>query len=386
MTKKILIVDDDTNLLERVRRQLRRDFEVDFAEGRLEALKLVQTEGPYAVVVSDMQMPGMNGVEFLSEVNQQCPETVRIMLTGNADQETAVNAVNEGSIFRFLNKPCDKERLGKTLTDALEHYRLITAERELVSKTLTGSIRVLTDILSIVNPKAFNRSSRVKRLVNKILDRLRIHDRWQFEIAAMLAPIGFITLEEELIGKIVNGEELSSGEQESVDLHPRLASELISNIPRLEKVAEIVGLQECRYDGEGAENKEHTEQGIPLGSRLLKIAGDYDQLIQLGKSPDFALDAMIHRDGCYDPKLLSILTEIIEDEIDYVEKEITFAELKPGALLSEHLTDEDGAILLSKGQELSESMLTRLTRYSESRTICEPIKITIAIKKQTASA
>ena len=384
MCKKVLIVDDDVNLLRGLKRQLHREFEADFAEGATQALELIQSQGPYAVVVSDMQMPGMNGVEFLRQVSQLNKETVRVMLTGNADQGTAVDAVNEGSIFRFLNKPCDKDRLSKTLHAAIEHYRLITAERELVSKTLTGSISVLTDILSIVNPVAFNRSSRIKRLIQKILDRLQIEDRWQFEIAAMLAPVGYITLDEDLIQKVVNGEELSSGEQESVDLHPRLASELIASIPRLEGIAEIVGLQDCRYDGSSSEFNQHAEEGIPLGSRLLKVAGDYDQLVQIGQSPDAALDIMIHREGWYDPKLLSTLTEIIEDEIDFVEKEISFAELTAGTLLADHLIDEEGSILLSKGQEVSETMLTRLQRYAQSRTIQQPIKITVAVQKEPA--
>lgn len=386
MCKKILIVDDDVNLLRGLKRQLHREFEVDFAEGAPQALKMIQSQGPYAVVVSDMQMPGMNGVEFLRQVSQLNKETVRVMLTGNADQGTAIDAVNEGSIFRFLNKPCDKERLSKTLNDAIEHHRLITAERELVSKTLTGSIRVLTDILSIVNPEAFNRSSRVKRLIHKILDRLRIEDRWQFDIAAMLAPVGYITLDEDLIQKVIKGEELSQGEQESVDLHPRLASELIASIPRLEDIAEIVGLQDCRYDGTNSELEQHAEEGIPLGARLLKVTGDYDQLIQIGKSPDAILDIMIHREGWYDPNLFSILTEIVEDEIDFIEKEIAFAELKPGTLLADHLIDEEGSILLSKGQEVSETMLTRLQRYAQSRTIQQPIKITVAVQREATLA
>ena len=89
-------------------------------------------KGPYAVVVSDMRMPGMDGVEFLAWARAQHPDTVRIMLTGNADQGTAMAAVNKGAIFRFLTKPCDPELFGQTLDQAVRQHQLLTAEQSLL--------------------------------------------------------------------------------------------------------------------------------------------------------------------------------------------------------------------------------------------------------------
>src|SRR5437868_6956083 len=131
MAERILLVDDDPNLLDGYRRSLSREFLMETALGSQLALKLIAENGPYAVVVSDMRMPGMDGVQFLSKLKAQAPDTVRVMLTGNADMDTAINAINEGSIFRFLNKPCSKETMGKTLTAALLQYRLVTAEKQL---------------------------------------------------------------------------------------------------------------------------------------------------------------------------------------------------------------------------------------------------------------
>jgi DNA-binding NtrC family response regulator len=105
MAERILLVDDDPNILDGFRRSLSREFLMETALGAELALKLVAENGPYAVVVSDMRMPGMDGVQFLSKVKAQSPDTIRVMLTGNADMDTAVHAINEGSIFRFLNKP-----------------------------------------------------------------------------------------------------------------------------------------------------------------------------------------------------------------------------------------------------------------------------------------
>lgn len=105
LNNRILFVDDDPNILKGFQRNLRKDFTVSVAEGGQQALELIQSSEPFAVIVSDMQMPGMNGAEFLYAAKKISPDSVRMMLTGNADQQTAINAINKGDIFRFINKP-----------------------------------------------------------------------------------------------------------------------------------------------------------------------------------------------------------------------------------------------------------------------------------------
>jgi len=108
---KILFVDDDPNILAAMQRNLRKRFTLDTVTGPDEALHTLKTKGPYAVIVADMSMPIMNGAELLEEVRLSSPDTVRIMLTGNADQRTATEAVNRGNVFRFLSKPCAPETI-----------------------------------------------------------------------------------------------------------------------------------------------------------------------------------------------------------------------------------------------------------------------------------
>ena len=91
MLEKILCVDDEPNILQAYQRSLRKDFQIDTADGGEQALALMASAGPYAVIVSDMRMPGMDGVQFLTSARALAPETVRIMLTGNADQKTAAS-------------------------------------------------------------------------------------------------------------------------------------------------------------------------------------------------------------------------------------------------------------------------------------------------------
>ncbi len=146
MSTKILCVDDEPNILAGYRRSLRKQFEIETAPGGAEALAMIAEGGPYAVLVTDMRMPGMDGIQFLREAQRVAPDSVRIMLTGNADQQTAAGAVNEGRIFRFLNKPCPAEDLAHALAAGLEQYRLVTAEKELLEKTLGGTIRMMMEI------------------------------------------------------------------------------------------------------------------------------------------------------------------------------------------------------------------------------------------------
>src|ERR1044071_4252681 len=186
VAEKILFVDDEPAILQGYVRLFRSEFEIDTSVTGKGALIAIETKGPYAVIVSDMQMPEMSGVEVLRKVREITPDSVRIVLTGHADLSAAIAAVNEGSVFRFLTKPCSKETLGKTLSAALMQYRLVRAERELLEQTLTGSIEVLSEVLSIVNPAAFSRAMRLKRYMKHVVSMLRLPRPWRFEVAAMM--------------------------------------------------------------------------------------------------------------------------------------------------------------------------------------------------------
>jgi DNA-binding NtrC family response regulator len=121
------------------KRQLRGDATIFTATSGLTALQLLSEEQvSIAVLVSDLQMPGMNGIELLAEAARIAPDTVRVMLTGESDQRAAIAAVNEGAVFRFLTKPCDSETLRATIRAGIEQHRLVTAEKELLGKTVGG--------------------------------------------------------------------------------------------------------------------------------------------------------------------------------------------------------------------------------------------------------
>lgn len=149
MTGKVLIVDDEANVRMAMGRQLRKDFNIIAAAGGGEALKLLETNGPFALIVSDMRMPGMNGIQLLGEFAKHAPDTVRIMLTGCTDRQTAIDAVNEGSIFRFLTKPCPPETLVAAIRAGLGQYRR-SREHKVLFNTLPDALYVFDMDMKLV--------------------------------------------------------------------------------------------------------------------------------------------------------------------------------------------------------------------------------------------
>jgi FixJ family two-component response regulator len=286
MTEQVLLVDDEPAVLDGYRRLLGRSFQLETAEGAVEALARFQAGSSYAVVVSDMRMPEMNGVQFLTKVRSLCPDTVRIMLTGNADIETAVHAVNDGNIFRFLTKPCTKELISTTLMAAIEQYHLIVSEKELLENTLRGSIRVLTEVLSLVNPAAFSRSMRVRRYVQQIATFLRLEKSWQFDVAAMMSQLGCVTLDPETVDAMYANSKLAPEEQSRYDQHPAVAAELLNKIPRMEAIAWMIAHQ----NNPSAELPNTPEARVMrTGAEILGAALAFDEALNKGVSKDDAL-------------------------------------------------------------------------------------------------
>ncbi len=377
MTEKVLFVDDEQNVLDGIQRQLRKEFHIETALGPEQGLASVTNQSPYAIIVSDLRMPGMDGIEFLARVRKLSPDSVRMMLTGNADLQTAIQAVNEGNVFRFLTKPCAPDALAKALMIGIDQYRLITAERELLGKTLKGSIKVLTELLAMLNPEAFGRSSRIKRYVREISTRLAGVKGWQIETAAMLSQIGCVTLPDKTLQKFYRGEELTPQESQLIETHSTVASDLLSNIPRMEKVAEIVVYQEKHFDGSGFPRDSRRGAAIPLGARILKVALDFDKLTSVGVPKRQALGRMERRAGYYDPAVLKALKAAIGLEDSYIRLELGLSDLSENMFLDQNLKTREGQLLITKGEKLSEVVLRRLRNFAQTVGIEEPIAVMV---------
>ena len=152
MNDKILLVDDEARVLAGIKRQLRKKFTIETALSGEEALKIIDEKGPFAVIVSDYHMPGMNGIDFLCRVKKVDPDTVRMMLTGSADMSTAIDAVNEGSIFQFHPKPCPAEKLGEAIKSGIDKYRQ-TTDSQTQMKKVQMSLEQASRIQQTLMPK-----------------------------------------------------------------------------------------------------------------------------------------------------------------------------------------------------------------------------------------
>ncbi|MDQ7831727.1 MAG: response regulator [Desulfovibrionaceae bacterium] len=362
--RKILFVDDDPETLASYGRALRRKYDLETALGPVRGLEAVAENGPYAVVVSDLRMPGMDGVEFFSRLRKSCPDTVRIMLTGYADIRSAMDAVNTGHVFRFLAKPCAEEELDAALTAALEQYGLVTAERTFLKGTLRGTIKVLTDLLALLNAKAQGRSVRVKRIVLDVAGYLGVPEPWRLELAVMLSQIGCAVLPERMLADMLATGGLDSRRQRLFDQHPRIAGDLLVNIPRLDEVAEIIRYQERRYDGSGPPAGGPKGQDIPFGSRLLKVALDYDTLIASGRTKAQALAVMGERAGWYDPRVFEAFATLAQGREGFTRTRVPPEDVVPGMVLVDDLI-VGGETVAAAGTAVDHDLAARIARAGE---------------------
>ena len=356
MAEKILLVDDDSNVLDGYRRSLCKEFAMETAEGVAQALAFATEKGPYAVVISDMRMPEMDGIQLLSRIKAIAPDTIRVMLTGNADMDTAINAINEGSIFRFLNKPCSKEIMARTITAALVQYRLVTAEKQLLEQTLSGTLQVLTQVLSLVNPAAFGRAERARRYIHHIATSMKLGNPWQYEVAAMLSQLGCVTLAPETIEAVYRGEALPPEEQAQYDAHPRVAYALLSKIPRLEPVAWMIA-QQNRHEPAADDSK---VPDMRLGAEILRLVLAYEQLIHNGASRNEAAHTLALQNKNFSPEFFRTLVTLDPNAEEGETRKCQVEDLAPGMIVQEELHTLAGTLVVSKGQEVTPTVIVKL--------------------------
>ncbi len=372
MNERILLVDDDSNILDGYRRMLSREFHLETAMGGQQALKLVSENGPYAVIVSDLRMPVMDGIQLLSSIKDLAPNTVRVMLTGNADMDTAINAINEGNIFRFLNKPCSKEMMAKTLTAGLMQYRLVIAEDQLLEETLSGAIQVLTEVLSLVNPAAFSRAERARRYIHHIVTVMKLGNPWQYEVAAMMSQLGCVTLASETIEAVYSGETLSSTEQVQYDAHPSVAYSLLSKIPRLEPIAWMIEHQNRPF------REIDDRADMRLGAEILRLTLAYEQLIHKGRSRIEAAHLLASQNKQFSPEFFEALVTLDPNAEEGEIRKCRIEMLSPGMIIQVDVRSVDGGLLVSKGQEVTQPLILKLKNLHARRVIAADVTISTA--------
>jgi response regulator RpfG family c-di-GMP phosphodiesterase len=372
---RVLFVDDEPNVLDSIRRQLRKSCEILTATSGAEALALLKDTGPVALVISDMRMPGMSGAELLAKIRDLYPDTVRMILSGQADLDSTIAAINDGHIFRFLTKPSHEDALRRAVVAGLEQHELITTRKELLEKTLQGLVEMLTDILGITNPVARRRTGRVRQYSNAIAGALKFTMPWDLRLATLLSQLGCITLPVNLLDKLYAGTPLDDDEQRLYRRHPEVAAALISRIPQLGPVAAMVARQQQVSDFSSLPADVGEWPADSTAGVILAVATALDDLMATGEQPADALKRL--------EKSLPGLPRAIVEAVRAVHMHsaymdicwVGFDELRPGMVLDEDIIADNGETLMFRGEEITSALLTQLREATAAPSAGEPVSV-----------
>lgn len=353
---RVLLVDDEPLVLDALVRTLRLSFETETATSGAEALERLASSPAFAVIVSDMRMPGMTGADLLRRASSAAPETTRVLLTGQADLESAIAAINEGNVFRFLRKPCPPDELRRGLDAAVTQHRLVVGERELLEQTLRGSVQALMETLALACPPAFGAAMRVRRLVARMASHLRVRDAWQLEVAAMMFQLGTVTVPAPVIERARAGERLTPAEEAMVARVPEHAERVAGAIPRLESVAEI--LREQRALAEAG-----ARRPASLAARALRGAIEFEALESRGLSVSEAMTELGARADALGSDVVAAVSAACGEDGESIARAVPIWSLKAGMVFADDVRTKVGVLLVARGHEVTPSLLARLRNH-----------------------
>jgi len=366
MNKKILCVDDEESILKGFQLHLRKGFDLFTANSGEDGLRVFDEEGGFAVVLSDMRMPGIDGAAMLSAIKERNADVVTMLLTGHADFESAMSAVNDGNVFRMLSKPCPPERLIQSLYAGLRQHELIVGEKVLLEQTLKGAVDALSQALATAKPLFFGRAQRVQRLAGELADRLEEPNQWRIEVASIFSQIASITLPEAISEDVYHKRELSKEVQEIVGRFPEVTEQMLEKIPRLEEVREIIGKIDLQPRFEIAD-----EGGIRRAASIIKVALDFDHYEELGYEKAVVVETLRGREKYYDPEVTEALQHLhsLADQ-KYRVEEVLLKNLGPGMRLAQELRHDSGFLVAPSGTDVDRHFISvvrnHLACYEES--------------------
>lgn len=321
--EKVLFVDDDSNILASYRRKFRNKFNMESAESGPEALGLISGKGPFAVVVSDLKMPEMDGIRFLSHVKETHPDTVRMILTGYADLQNAIDSVNEGYVFRLLTKPCSVEKLEKAVDDGIEQYRLILAGRELhalkkFKQALEGTVLGFSSLVEARDPYTAGHQRRVTNLAVAIAETMGLDENRTngLRVAAMVHDIGKIYVPAEFLNK---PGKLSEAEFMIVKMHSQIGRDVLKSVDFEWPISQIVHQHHERIDGSGYPAGICGEE-ILLEAKIIAVADVVDAMAtHRPYRPSLGIEKALgeikgNRGTRFDPEAVDVCVNLFRDK------------------------------------------------------------------------
>ena len=405
----ILCVDDEANILSALRRLLRpTGHRILTAESGTAGLELLATE-PVDLVISDMRMPEMDGAQFLEQVRERWPHTMRLLLTGYADMTSTVNAINRGQIYRYIAKPWNDAELPQIIKEALERQRLLAENARLQALTQaqneqllelnqglerkvterTSELNQVNSFLNLANQqlkqkflvsiKMFSgliemrggviagHSRRVAELARRLANECGVDERLQHDIflAGLLHDIGKLGLSDGLLTRPVssmNGTQMAEYCRHAVDGETALMP-----LDELREAARLIRSHHEHFNGHGFPDSLQAQE-IPLGSRILAVVNDYDgfqigTLAERKLGPEQALAMLQQLAGKrYDPEVVEALTRLLEQErkAPASERRVPADQLTPGMVLAHDFLSNNGALLLVAETPLTPLIIARM--------------------------
>ncbi|MCA9664218.1 MAG: response regulator [Myxococcales bacterium] len=355
-------------MLEALELNLEASYDVSVATSGREGLDLIASRAePFAVIISDMRMPAMNGVEFLSKARQATPESVRVLLTGHADFDAAIGAVNEGNIFRFLTKPCPSERFMSAIRAAVEQYDLVVGQRVLLEQTLQGCIDALGEVLALVDPECFGQAKQIRQLADELARTLELPQAWQVVTAAGVYYLGRVSLPRDVLAAERAGHSLSPPQQAALDNVTRVSVSLVSHIPRLENVVAIV---------ERAGGLRHTAlaEDLELAASALRAAVGYVGALSDDRGPKQAL-AEVSAGGQIAPQVLQALERYVGAQPHAEVRSLPLSEVQPGMVFVHDVRMASGLLIAAKGYVVTQTFVQRARNYAVR--MAEPVRVLV---------
>jgi len=340
-----------------------------FPRGRL-ALDAAARNVPDLILL-DINMPEMDGFEVCRRLkaNDKLAGIPVLFLSALNETRDKVNAFRTGGVD-YITKPFQLEEVRARVETHLELHRARQRERDLLERTLNGAVKALSDLAHLTSPILTERSGALRSMVVHMAAQLRLPDPWQYELAAMLCLIGCITLPSEAFEHAYVSDKASSEELQMYRAHPDIGFQLLSRIPRLENVAEMIRLQQVETSNWA--NNDVAERG----SRMLKTAQELDRRTLRGISFQTACDQLRAAPGKYPASLVDSLKNYSPSRIHFEVKHLPAPQLLAGMILEDDVVTEDGSItVISKGTTLTVTLIERVRNFARTRGVRDPIQV-----------
>ena len=367
-----MVVDDNPANLKLLEDMLRKQrYEVrSFPLGRL-ALAAAEQEPPDLILL-DINMPEINGYEVCERLKSSArlSDIPVIFISALNATEDKVMGFRAGGAD-YVSKPFQFEEVQARVETHLKLRRAQQAERDLLERTLGGAVGTLLELVQITSPVLVLRSHSIRDIILWITKRLELKEAWQYELAAMLCLVGCIVLPNEIFEKAYGGQDLSPEEDQIFRDHPESAARLLSNIPRLEVVAEMIRGQ-LRPDAELS-----LTEPARQGAHMLHLALELDRKIYQDIDCRSAI-AQLRGLGRFNGSMLDALDNYTPTKAEFEVRQLMIRELRASMVLDEDIvTTKTKTLVFKEGMVLTYTWIERLGNFARTQGLQERIRVRI---------